>query len=102
MQNGLFILDVSTAVSQAADVQKADANILFENPGTGDLLIKVLDLNLEKIEVLDMKGSLSWQARVGDQVFMVPDVAFPVSGIYFLRFKSIDGKWHSRKYMHVK
>jgi choice-of-anchor B domain-containing protein len=102
MQNGLFILDVSTAVSLVSDVQKADANILFENPGTGDLLIKVLNLNIEKIEVLDMKGSLSWQARVGDDVLMVPDAAFPVSGIYFLRFKSTDGHWHSRKYMHVK
>lgn len=102
MQNGLFVLDVSTAVAQSPNVLTANANVSFENPGTGNLTIRFPDLNIQNIEIHDMKGALCFRSRVGGDAFIVQDNVFPASGIYYLRFQSDNGQWLSRKYIHVK
>jgi choice-of-anchor B domain-containing protein len=102
MQNGLFILDPTAAVSITPQQTDQLTSILFPNPGTGDLKIQVADPSINRVEVWDALGKRCWNADIAHGEVVIPDYAFSTNAMYILKFSSGENGMLSRKYLHIK
>ena len=102
MQNGLFILDPTAAVSITPPQEDELTSVLFPNPGTGDLKIQVADPSINRVEVWDALGKKCWNADIEHGEVVISDNAFSTNAMYILRFSSGENGMLSRKYLHIK
>lgn len=100
MQNGLFILDASPALSHQAQVNESNqAWLKFQNPGQGDLTLHLTDPAIEAVHLLDLEGKELYSNKVESDHFKIPSTLFKSSGLYILIARKQD-QIQSFRYLH--
>lgn len=102
MQNGLFVLDVSGALSEQMFTGETTSKIHFANPGTGDLNIYFSGTVPEKVGVYRPEGTCLGDYTVDTDYLVLSHSIFPSAGVYLLEFRYREQSPVIHKYIHLK
>jgi choice-of-anchor B domain-containing protein len=88
MQNGLFILDISQALSNQRDLRGDNSpEVLLENPGSGDIEIEFSEQIPESLQVFTLEGKLVYQLQPEGKKVTISESYLGGSGVYLIRME---------------
>jgi len=88
MQNGLFILDISQALSNQRELTNTQGpEVLIENPGSGDIRLEFRDQTPELLSIFNTEGKLMHQVRPEARKMTISESFLSGGGVYFIRFE---------------
>lgn len=102
MQNGLFILDVSQALSNESIYEKSNsASLRFMNPGCGSLNLFFENEIPRQIRLLSPDGKIIYQFEPTEYSHIIPESALDNSGVYFIQ-ALYDIESRNYRYIHTR
>lgn len=85
MQNGLFILDVSQALSEAPNESiQRKPTVKFNNPGKGSLTLSFGIEIPDFINIYTVEGKLIFKSETDGSTLVVPESIWQQSGVYLI------------------